>query len=114
MGKVTVRTIRTSGGFLALSPWGGDYGPYDYSAINLGNNFIAKLEIVSSLNSFNISHHLYHFNYINCPEKYNPKVYFGTIQSVSFWWLYDNQTGQTNGLANQDGSPQKSGSCYKT
>ncbi len=63
MGKVTNRTSQTSQGFLAISPWDGNKNSYAYSAINLGSNFISKLEIVSSLNCLNIGRDNYHYKY---------------------------------------------------
>ncbi len=93
------RSSHTSQGFLALSPWKGDYNnPHAYSAINLGNNFIAKLEIVSSLNSFNITHLLYHYDYLNCTEKYNPKVHLGAIQTASTNWIFDRDSNRAEAI----------------
>ncbi len=89
MGIVTKRTTHTARGFIGLSPWDGDKNPYGVSAINLGNNSISRIEIVSSLNSLNIAYHLYQYNAQNCPAKYNPKVHLGTIQSVSQIWQSD-------------------------
>ncbi len=112
MGKVTIRTGLTSQGSLSMNPWKGDRSIYEFCTINKGNNFISLLEIVSSLNVFNIAHWQYHYYYINCTEKYNPKVYLSAIQSVSYQWNYDTQTGQTNPLPNPAFDPQKSGSCF--
>ncbi|HBD05886.1 MAG TPA: hypothetical protein DCY93_00550, partial [Firmicutes bacterium] len=83
MGIVTKRTTHTARGFIGLSPWDGDKNPYGVSAINLGSNPNSKLEIVSSLNISNQAHLMYLINFLNCPMKYNPKVFLGTIQSVS-------------------------------
>jgi len=60
--------------------------------INLGNNPISSLEVVSALNSLNIGRTLLHFNAKECNEKYNPKVYLGAVQSASINWNYDLQT----------------------
>jgi len=110
MGKVTIRTGLTSQGFIALSPWKGDNSIYEYSAINLGNNPNSLIEIVSALNSFNLTWDQYHFNAYNCLSKYNPKVYIGAVQSVAFEWNFDNNSGLLN-LPNLPlGDPQKSGS----
>ncbi len=106
MGIVTNRTIQTSRGFIAISPWNDSAYTYVVGMINLGNNFISKLEIVSALNSFNLAYQIYHYNHQNCPQKYNPKVYLGAIQTTARNWNYDYQTGQTNGLP----APEKSGS----
>jgi len=102
MGGASVRTGSTTKGILALSPWSYRDCAYALAQINLGNNSISKLEIVSSLNSFNLTRLMYHFNYENCAKKYNPKVYFGTIQTASKNWNNDNNSGLK--------SEQKSGS----
>ncbi len=110
MGDATIRTGLTSRGFCALSPYNGDANLYAVSAINLGNNFISKLEIVSALNSFNISTHLYHYNNRNCTKNYNPKVYLSAIQSVSMYWFYDEDSNRTNLPTLPLSDPEKSGS----
>ncbi len=74
--------------------------------INLGNNSNSKLEIVSSLNSFNLAYYQYHFNDGNCVKKYNLKIYFGTIQSVAHQWNFDTDSSRQNLL----GGVEKSGS----
>jgi len=114
MGSVTIRTSLTSQGFIGLSPWGGDNSPYDFSALNLGNNFIANLEIVSMLNCFNLADRMLHYNFYNCPERYYPRLFLSTVQSVAYGWTWDSQTGQTNGLGNLQPTTQKSGSwlCF--
>ncbi len=110
MGQVTSRNSQNSRGMFAVSPYRGNVSLYEISNINLGSNFIAKLEIVSALNSFNLTWDQYHFNHNNCTTKYNPKVYLGTIQTASNTWNYDLQKGQTNGLPNLVPETQKSGS----
>ncbi len=109
MGQVTSRNSQNSRGMFAVSPYRGNVSLYEISNINLGSNFIAKLEIVSALNSFNLTWDQYHFNHNNCTTKYNPKVYFGTIQSLSISWNYDDDNARKN-LAQGD---QKSGSWPK-
>jgi len=94
MGKVTIRTSLTSQGYLVLSPWDGNANQYAILAISAGTNSISKLEIVSSLNSFNLARFNYLFNYTICTKKYNPKVYLGAIQTVANMWNYDSQNGQ--------------------
>ncbi len=84
-------------------PWNKEVEKYTTGQINLGSNPISKLEIVSSLNSFNLGRMMYHYNYTVCTQKYNLKVYFGTIQSVNESWNWDNNMGLS--------ADQKSGSC---
>ncbi len=97
-----VRRGYAARGILGQSPW--TIGDFKYSAvqINLGNNFISSLEIVSSLNLFNLARYYYLFNYQTCASKYNPKIYLGTLQTTSKEWNYDNNSGLK--------SEQKSGS----
>lgn len=113
MGKVTGRTSQTSRGFVALAPWNQLNYEYTISQINLGNNSISRLEIVSSLNSFNLARYYYYFNSGSCPSHYNPKVYLSTVQSVAFEWNQDFESDQKYKPGNADGSShEKSGSCF--
>jgi len=111
MLSVEARTSLTSRGFCGISPWNYSSGTYSVAMINIGNNFISSLEIVSALNSFNLGRSQYHFNYNECIKKYSPKVYLGTIQTASTNWLYDVQKDQTNELGRIPNGVQKSGSC---
>jgi len=106
MGQVTIRTGQTSRASCFLSPWNGENDKYSVAMINLGNNPISSLEIVSSLNLSNSARAMYSYHYTNRPKKYNPKVYFGAIQSSTQQWLYDIQNDQNPSL----GDVQKSGS----
>ncbi len=91
MGTVTGRTSQTSRGWLTISPWIENNFTYTISQLDLGNNSISKLEVVSALNSFNLGYDQYHFNYSTCTKKYNPKVYLSAVQSVAYAWNYDQQ-----------------------
>ena len=57
--------------------------------IGLANNPLANVEVVSSLNAFNLGHYTYHYYSKNCIKKYNPKVYLGTTQTVALYWYSD-------------------------
>ena len=59
----------------------------------LGYNPLSKIEIVSGLNVFNYASGSLAYNSGNRTQKYNPKVYIGTLQSTSKEWNYDRQTG---------------------
>ncbi|HBD06096.1 MAG TPA: hypothetical protein DCY93_01635 [Firmicutes bacterium] len=96
-----------------MNPWTNSDCIYTIIQLLLGNNSISNLEIVSSLNSFNLAYFQYHYFYGSCHSKYNPKIYLGTIQTTSYQWNYDGQTGQTNGLPNLPEGGQKSGSWQK-
>ncbi len=110
MVSVTIRTSVTSQGFIGLSPWLGDRSIYEFCTISKGNNPLSKIEIVSALNSFNLTWDQYYYNSNNCPQKYNPKVYLSALQTVGETWIFDRQNGQKNGLPNLPEGVQKSGS----
>ena len=57
----------------------------------LGYNPLSKIEIVSGLNLFNYAPGSLAYNSGNRTQKYNPKVYIGTLQSTSKEWNYDFQ-----------------------
>ena len=52
---------------------------------------MSKIEVVSTLNTLNLSHEMLHYNYQNCTSKYNPRVYLGTIQTIAIQWNFDLQ-----------------------
>ena len=55
----------------------------------MGSNSLSKLEVVSSLNCLNIGYYMYHYNTINCTEKYAPKVYINASITVAEGWTWD-------------------------
>ncbi len=112
MGKVTSRTSQTSRAVDGMTAWINPDSTYSVFQLNIGSNPNSKLEIVSALNSFNLANRMFQFYYPSFISKYNPKVYFGTIQSVADSWQNDVQTGQTNGLPDLPGGSEKSGSCF--
>ncbi len=91
MESEEVRRSFTSRGFCTFSPWNEVVDLYTIGQINLGNNFNSSLEIVSSLNLFNLGINQYVFSFNNCIEKYNPKVYIGAVQNVAIQWDLDSQ-----------------------
>ncbi len=103
------RSSLTSQGYLAISPWNDSNCTYVTSQLNLGNNPISKLEVVSALNSFNLACWQYHFNMSCCYQKYNPMVYLSTIQTTAIGYLFDNNSGLKWGGGNE----QKSGSLIR-
>ncbi len=113
MREVKVRSSFTASGTLAIAPYKLVNTYYEIVNINLGSNFISKLEVVSALNSFNLANSEYHFYCDNCIPKYNPKIYLGTVQSASVNWNMDVQKGQTNGLPSLPNEAEKSGSWPK-
>ncbi len=97
-----VRRGYAARGFCAFSPWNDTSKVYSALQLYLGTNPISLLEVVSSLNSFNIADGMYHYDKGNRTAKYNPKVYLGTVQTTSTVWNSDRQ--------NPLGDPEKSGS----
>ncbi len=91
MESEEVRRSFTSRGFCTFSPWNEVVDLYTIGQINLGNNINSSLEIVSSLNLFNLGINQYVFSFNNCIEKYNPKVYIGAVQNVAIQWDLDSQ-----------------------
>ncbi len=59
--------------------------------MNLGYNPLSKIEIVSGLNLFSYAPGSLAYNSGNRTQKYNPKVYIGTLQSTSKEWNMDIQ-----------------------
>ncbi len=84
-------TAKAKAGF---GPWIATEYKYAIGQINLGNNSNSRLEVVSLLNIPNLAVDSFFYNYVNCPLKYNPKVYLSTLQSVSCNWIIDVQTAQ--------------------
>ncbi len=94
MGQVTNRISLTSSGSISMNPWNGDGNMYSPITINVGSNPLTKIEIVSALNSFNLTYAMYEYYTGNRPAKYNPKVYLSAVQSVANRWNFDTQNGQ--------------------
>ncbi len=105
-----VRRGYTSRGPFVFSPYPKDTSGYGCLQILSRNNLISKLEVVSLLNISNQARLSYHYNYANCFEKYNPKVYLGAIQSVAYEWNYDGQNPEKTDPKWAAGTQQKSGS----
>ncbi len=105
-----VRTAYTSKSIFSFSAYKGNNSKYEAANINLGNNPISLLEIASCLNIFNYGIYSLWYSRAACTTKYNPKVYFGTVQSLAYNWIFDNNLGLKNGLGNLPDGLQKSGS----
>ena len=76
-----------------MSPCYSDSLQYSQQNIYLGSNFIANLEVVSSLNTLNLGSVSYWYYTTTSLEKYNPRVYLGTTQVIASGWNFDQQTG---------------------
>ena len=59
----------------------------------MGSNPLSRIEVVSSLNLFNQGRAMYYYTLSNRTQKYNPKVYIGTSQTIAIQWNVDQQTG---------------------
>ncbi len=88
---VPTRYQVTARSHLGFAPW--EDKSYTYSILQIGNgsNSISKLEVVSQLNLLSQARYTYHYNSYNCPERYYPKVYIGTSQTIARNWNYDRQ-----------------------
>lgn len=106
MREVKLRRSFTSSGYLCFSPWNDERFIYSIVQINLGSNPLSNVEIVSTLNVLNLGAGMYGYNYADRPQKYNPKVFLGSIQGVAQSWFYDNQYPGSNTASD----PEKSGS----
>ena len=91
-GGAPLRYAFTSRGWVALSPWNQSEFAYSILQLKLGSNFISKLEVVSSLNLFNQGRAMYYYTLSDCTSRYYPKVYLGTLGTVSYWWLCNRET----------------------
>ena len=80
-------------GVIGLSPWSNPSEAYTLGQMYLGYNPLSKIEIVSGLNVFNYASGSLAYNSGNRTQKYNPKVYLGTVQTTATSWNYDSQTG---------------------
>ncbi len=92
-GGAPLRYDYTSRAFCALSPWNQSEFAYSILQLKLGSNFISKLEVVSMLNITSQAYNMYCYSPANRTAKYNPKVYLGTSQTISFFWNYDHNFG---------------------
>ena len=91
-GGAPLRYEYTASGFCGLSTWN-ESQAYALGQMNLGYNPLSKIEVVSSLNLFNQGRGMYYYTLSNCTERYYPKVYLGTTQTIAYAWNYDHQTG---------------------
>ena len=60
--------------------------------MNLGYNPLSKIEIVSGLNVFNYASGSLAYNSENRTQKYNPRIYLSTPETIAFRWTFDRQT----------------------
>ena len=66
----------------------------------MGSNFMANLEVVSTLNTLNLGRSMFYYGYDINTKKYNPKVYLGTTQTIATNWNSNDDSVQ-NPPANQ-------------
>ena len=90
-GAVPTRYQVTNRGQLSISPWEHKGYVYSISQLQIRSNSSGNLQVVSGLNLSNQAHHMYHYNHTNCTERYYPKVYLGTTQTIAYVWNYDRQ-----------------------
>ena len=92
-GGAPLRYDYTAPGYCALSPWVNSSYTYSLLQLKLGSNPLSKLEVVSSLNLLSQAINMYFYHSADRTQKYNPKVYIGTSQTIAIQWNYDIQTG---------------------
>ena len=96
-----------------MSPCYSDSLQYSQQNIYLGSNFIANLEVVSSLNTLNLGSVSYWYYTTTSLEKYNPRVYLGTTQVIASGWNRDYQQGITLPEIWPEKTPQKGEANYE-
>ena len=92
---------------MALSPWNDATFAYSILQLYKGYNPSSKLEVVSGLNLSNQARQMYHFNHPYCTERYYPKVYIGTVQTIATGWNYDYQNIENHPSIWPEVKPQK-------
>ena len=80
----------TTRSLFAFSPLNHVNYLYSICMISTGYNPLSKIEVVSALNTLNLSTNSLHYNHANCTSRFYPKVYLGTNQTISTSWLYNN------------------------
>ena len=86
----------TAVGWDSFSAWNDPAYAYSLGQINLGNNPLSLLQVVSLLNLNNQAYEMYAHSPINRPSRYYPKVYIGTTKTISTSWLYNDENGWKN------------------
>ena len=94
-GGEPLRYEYTASGRSTISPWNDATFAYSILQLYKGYNPLSKIEVVSSLNLFNQGRAMYYYNSADRTQKYNPKVYLGTVQTTATIWNYDYQQGIT-------------------
>ena len=59
--------------------------------ILLGSNPNSRLQVVSALNTVNISTQMYAYSPTNRTAKYYPKVYIGPSKTIGQLWIYEDK-----------------------
>ena len=90
-GGAPLRYEYTAGGFSSFQPWNETSCAYSILQLYKGYNPLSKIEVVSLLNLFNQAHQMYAYSPAYCTERYYPKVYIGTAQTLGIDWNYDSQ-----------------------
>ena len=92
-GGAPLRYEYTASGRSTISPWNDATFAYSILQLYKGYNPLSKIEVVSSLNLFNQGRGMYYYTLSDHTQKYNPKVYIGTSQTIAYVWNFDQQTG---------------------
>lgn len=92
-GNNGLRDVYTSKGMDAFTPWKNPANMYSELQLYLGYNPISKLEVVSLVNLFNLSHYSLSYYEPTRTSRYYPKIYLGLLSTTSADWLMDHQNG---------------------
>ncbi len=90
-GGAPTRYTITDRGRHSLNPWSDSSLLYCVIVLNTGTNPLSRIEVVSLLNILKIGKEMLHYNYANSLERYYPKVYLGTSQTIARNWNMDLQ-----------------------
>ena len=111
-GGAPLRYDYTAPGYCTISPWVNSSCTYSLLQLNLGSNPLSKLEVVSLLNIPSQGRAMYYYNSADRTQKYNPKVYIGTLQTTSKEWNLELQTGINYPSIWPEVKPQKGEANY--
>ena len=90
-GAAPLRYGFTSTAWDSFSPWNDQVYSYSLGQINKGYNPLSNLEVVSALNTVNISTQMYAYSPTNRTAKYYPKVYIGPSKTIGQLWIYEDK-----------------------
>lgn len=88
---MTARDSYTGKGYSFMAPWNSSSLKYGEVLLNLNYISIGNLEVVVLLNIVQQAEEMYYQNNNSYNNKYNPKVYISSSQTVGYLWLTQRQ-----------------------